>query len=1023
MRTYLTHPSIFGNMVSFVSQGDLFVMNLDTHEVRALVRNFGVVAENRFSPDGTSIYFRLLRGQDQIISEIYSIDLRNVSISRRTNFGSSMTLISGFTAEGHLVVSTNAFTFNRGYTELYGMDGNGNLYPMGFGPATDFFQSGSRVFIGRNTRELPHWKHYRGGTHGVIWSADTASGPFHMIQDNGFNISSPFLMGDRVFFSSDHEGYGCIYSMDLQGSDVVRVTDPGKFYHRNPSGHNGNIVFQCGADIYILRKNSKDPELLDVPLEIDQSKIAPRNLSPMDWGGIVTIDESGDSLAMVIRGTGKILNVQRGPVASIVRNEGRLKLVSWIGNGSILAVHTETGEDSISEYDTQGSSIKDYTGDWGIITEMVPSPDGRNIAFTNSRNELHLLGRGDSICRRIAVNTFGKISDLSWHPSGKFIAYTHHRSELSSQIRIYSISEDREYHITSYGYRDSSPVFDPSGHFMAYLSQRELDPVYDKVAFQLGYPIASRPYLVTLTSENASPFTVGYFPEDEKKESIDFEGIMGRSISFPMEIADYGKIAFGKDTLFSLKFPVHGSSKSYNDESDEREDGNLQAYDLRENRLKEVVDGIKDFSVSGNGERILLVNSEGIYVSKSTSVDLDLKSGSSDDLVEVDLTRVPVRVYPAVEFRGMFRESWVLMREHYWDPGKTGDFWSQVYQMYRPLLDRVGSRPDLSDLIRSMIGEMGSSHCYESLGDLTESQPGLPGRLGADFRVEGGLVCISAIYKGDPTNADEKSPLSAPGVNIKEGDRILEVDSRKISTIFELFDALTDTGEKTIQLKISGSGGERISSVTPLSDEKHLRYRNWVEKNRKYVHEKSGGMVGYIHIPDMGPTGYNEFFRLLYSETRYDSLIVDVRYNGGGHVSELLLEKLNRRRLGFDRSRTGDQIPYPSYSVNGKMVALTNEYAGSDGDIFSHSFKLMGLGKLIGTRTWGGVFGFESFIDLVDGTSLAQPQFAFSFTDVGMGVENYGTDPDIRVDISPDQYLRGLDPQLDAAIQEASSRQ
>lgn len=1019
MRTYLTHPSIYGKRISFVSQGDLYVMNLETAEIRCLVKNFGVVAENRFSPDGKCLFFRLIRGSDPVVSEIYSIKIDTGETRQHTNFGASVTLISGFTRDGDLIVGTNAFTFNRGYTELYVVDKNGNFSNMGYGPATDFFQEGELTFIGRNTRELQHWKHYQGGTHGVIWSADRSSGPFRVLIDNGFNINSPFLMDGRIYFSSDHEGSGAIYSIGLDGSGERRHTNPGEFYHRNPSGDGGNVVFQSGADLFIIRKDSSGPELLDIPLEIDRSKLAPRSFDPLEYAESVNIDETGENLQMIIRGTGKILNVRRGPVTTLMLEEGRIKLLSGLGRESVVAVHTGTGEDSISEFDQHGSVLKNYSGDWGIIVDLKPSTDGQHIAFANNRNELLLLRRKDSLCRSVSAGTNGRISDISWHPSGQYIAYTYHNSESSTQIRIYGIREEKEFIITSYGYKDSNPVFDPSGHFLAYISQRELDPVYDKISFQLGYPIASRPYLVTLSENSQSPFTGGYFSEEDKLDKIDFDGIMGRSIRVPVDIADYQKLGFGKDALFFLKFPVEGASKYYLDSKKEKESGILQSFDLRENRLKDVVSGISDFEISGNSEKILLLGSDGIYVAKSTATDIDLDSFNSEDLTELEESRLSARTSPEVELRGMFRESWVLMREHYWDRAKAGEFWSSVYKRYLPLLDRVGCRQDLSDLIRSMIGEMGSSHCYEFGGELTDATAEVPGRIGADFRVEGESVYVSDILIGDPTNADEKSPLLYPGVGVKPGDRIVEVDSRKVSTLFELFDALSGTAEKTVLVRTSREGSEAIFPVTPLSDEKHLRYRSWVERNRKYVHEKSRGRVGYIHIPDMGPSGYNEFFRLLYSETRYESLIVDVRYNGGGHVSELLLEKLNRKRLGFDQPRDGQKIPYPSYSVTGNIVALTNEYAGSDGDIFSHSFKLMGLGRLVGKRTWGGVFGFESYITLVDGTELAQPGFAFSFMDVGQSVENYGTDPDIQVDITPDDFLNGRDPQLDRSIAEA----
>ena len=1021
MKPYILYPSIHGNCVSFVSQDDLYVMNLKDGSLNRLVHNMGVVCENRFSPDGTGIYFRLLKGSETPVSEVFYVDLKSGMIRQCTNLGSPITSIAGFSKDGMLIASSNIESYNRGYTELFLIDGERNYRNLSLGPATDILFNGNNTILGRNTKELPHWKHYQGGTHGVIWSDIETPGNFKKILDNGYNVNSIFLMENRIFFISDHEGSGAIYSIDTGGGDLKRHTNPEDFYHRFAFGHNGKIVFSKGADIYLMETPESEPVILEPPLTVDQDRIGWANHDPLAYSSEFGLDHSGENLSLISRGHGKTLNVIRGPVYTIEAGAGRIKHMVSMKDQKYVTVHDESGEDAIAIYNFYGEKLLSFALNCGIIYEVSPSPDGKIIAFSNNRYELHILDIDSGKTEMLSKAIDGKICDLNWHPSSRYLAYAFFTAPSSSQIRIFDLKDRKEFPVTSHGYKDSNPVFDPSGHFLAYISQRELDPVYDKVAFQLSYPMASRPYLTTLASDVKSPFTDSIHPEDEKLETIDFKGIEHRSVPFPMDIADYSEISFSDSALLSLKFPVEGSMKYYLFSKAEKANGVLEAYEFRENRLKTVASSISGFAVSSSGEKIAIADSENLVVAKSSARDIDLSASDSDDFYKIDLERIVVSTSRKREFRQMFRETWVLMREFYWNREKIDGMWEKVLAKYEPLLERVGSRYALSDLLRNMMGELGTSHCYEVGGEITDTDSEGVARLAADFAASPEGVKLQTIYEGDPTSSDEKSPLRTPGYSVNEGDILISVDSRPIQNLFDLCDSLKFKDGKTVILRFRKDGKEYNIPVKPLKDDRHIRYRSWVEKNRKYVHERSNHEVGYIHIPDMGPAGFNEFYRLLESETRYRSLIVDIRFNGGGHVSELLLEKLNRKRLGFDQPRYGNPVPYPSYSVSGKIVSLTNEYAGSDGDIFSHSFKLMGLGKLLGKRTWGGVVGINPDFTLVDNTEVTQPQFAFSFKDVGFTVENYGTDPDLEIEYPPHEYMSGNDPQLDGAIDEVLS--
>jgi len=371
----------------------------------------------------------------------------------------------------------------------------------------------------------------------------------------------------------------------------------------------------------------------------------------------------------------------------------------------------------------------------------------------------------------------------------------------------------------------------------------------------------------------------------------------------------------------------------------------------------------------------------------------------------------------------MFTEAWRLQREHFWAEDMAGIDWQAIYEQYAPLLEHVSSRSELSDLFWELQGELGTSHAYERGGEYRHGPHYRQGFLGIDWHYDSYTqrYRIAHIVQGDTWDKHSTSPLNAPGIHVQVGDAVVAINGQLVGPNHSPQELLVHQADEEVQLTIEGAESQekRVVTVKALPHEHNARYREWVNNNRQTVHTLSQGRVGYIHIPDMGSNGYAEFHRGYLSQFDYPALIIDVRWNGGGNVSGLLLEKLARRRLGYDFPRWGQPIPYPMESPQGPMVAITNEHAASDGDMFCHAFKLMGLGPVIGMRTWGGVIGITHNHSLVDGTVTTQPEYAFWFKDVGWELENYGTNPDIEVDISPQDYTRGTDPQLERAIAEA----
>jgi tricorn protease len=609
-------------------------------------------------------------------------------------------------------------------------------------------------------------------------------------------------------------------------------------------------------------------------------------------------------------------------------------------------------------------------------------------------------------------------------------------------VRIVKVKSGKIHDITPPMRVDQSPAWDPEGNYLYFISTRDFDPVYDALQFDLSFPQAQRPFLVTLRNDVPNPFNPKPRPihrengddhHDDKKDEkrpkiqIDFDGIGGRILAFPVDEGEYGQIVATKNRVLFTKFEVRGIKPASHAWDDEDIAGTLIAYDLEQQRCATFAAEVSEVCMSSDArtlvyrshERLRAVDAQGDLPEEGEEPhkpgnDAGRKTGW------IDLDRVSVEVVPMDEWSQMYREAWRLQTEQFWVEDMSDIDWDRVYDRYKAVLPRIRTRTELSDVIWEMQGELGTSHAYEFGGDHREPPQYKRGFLGADFAYDAQSDGwrIERIFRGDSWNRESDSPLAEPGSQIVPGDTLVAIGGRRLSRELTPQAALVNAFGREIVLTIrSRNGDERRVAVTALRSEEALRYRAWVDENRAYVHERSEGRVGYVHIPDMGPWGFSEFHRGYLAEFDRGGLIVDVRYNRGGHVSPLLLEKLARKRVGYDVSRYSlKPIPYPPESVGGPLVALTNQFAGSDGDIFSHCFKLYGLGPLVGKRTWGGVIGINPYHHLVDGTVTTQPEFSFWFKDVGWAVENYGTDPDYDVDVAPQDYRSGRDPQLDFAM-------
>jgi tricorn protease len=651
----------------------------------------------------------------------------------------------------------------------------------------------------------------------------------------------------------------------------------------------------------------------------------------------------------------------------------------------------------------------------------------------------------------------GLISGFDFSPDGKWVAYPWTPTLHTSVIRLCRLEDGRTFPVTRPVLQDASPAFDPEGKYLYFLSRREFDPVYDNLHFDLGFPKGMRPYLVTLRKDLPSPFAIVPKPLEEEKNKdekhgkdgkdaamgdaaaaplvIDVDGIEDRVEAFPVPEGIYQQVEGIKGKVLFTSVPPEGSlKKTWIPGGQPPAKATLEAFDFATGKAETIVKDITDFALSGDRKSLVYRAGNRLRVIKPGEKPDEAKEKEPPGRASgwVDLGRLRVCALPPAEWRQMYGEAWRLQREQFWVEDMADVDWPEVYQRYLPMLDRVSTRGEFSDLLWEMQGELGSSHAYAIGGDAREDPRYDVGFLGADLAwdAEAGGWRVVRVIPGDVWDAENAPPLLRPGVNVGAGDVILAVNGRRTSAAVSPAQLLVNQAgvevELTIAVALAAAGGSRSAprrvTVKTLKNEALLRYREWVDRNRAWVHAQTGGRCGYVHVPNMGPWGYAEFHRQFLAEVDHDGLLIDVRFNGGGHVSALLLEKLARRRLGYCQSRWFGVTPWPDDAPAGPMVALTNEYAGSDGDIFSHNFKAMRLGPLIGKRTWGGVIGIWPRHTLVDGGVTTQPEFSFWFRDIGWRVENYGVDPDIEVEMRPQDYAAGEDPQLRRGVDELLKR-
>ncbi len=1048
---YYMQPTIHGERVVFVSEDDLWSVPAAGGVAHRLTALPGTVSLPRFSPDGHLLAFT---GRDEGAPEAYVMG-GDGGPARRLTYLGGMSATAGWTPDGkQVLVRSNIEEPFAQLQHLYAVSVRGGppqRLPVGPAREIAYEPAGKGRVLGVNTGDPARWKRYRGGTAGQLWIDREGKGRFEALLKVTGNLAHPLWVGDRVWFISDHEGHGNLYSVLPSGQGLKRHTDHEDCYARHAQSDGTRIVYQAGADLWLYDPAQGHSARIEVRFLSPRKGRARRYVPAARFMEAADLHPQGHTLGLVARGAAFTMGLWEGAPARLDPGSGvRWRLLSWLSDGKRVAVVSdEGGEEHLVVAAADGSGTpRAIRGDIGRALHLVTSPAGVDrIAVTNHRQELLLVDVATGRRRSVDKSPFDRIHGVCFSPDGRYLAYGFQASRQSSQIRLFDTRSGKITEVTRPDFWDGEPSFDPDGRYLYFLSRRIFDPVYDTQYFDLGFPRGIQPCLVTLKADTPNPFDpaqrtprpphekgLAQAPAAGSKKKgaatavvIDLKGIQDRVLALPVPEGRYAKICGGRGRVFYSSLPIQGSLDSHWGPGGEpKAEQTLAYYDYAAEKGETLREGISDFSLSLDGKTLLLQIGRRLRALGAGIGPKEIPSG--DDVGRANgwlsLDRARLLIEPGAEWEQMFDEAWRLQRDHFWDPAMSGVDWKAVHARYRPLVDRVGSRAEFSDLLWELQGELGTSHCYELGGDYRPDVGWKQGFLGADLAYDARRKAwvVTRVPKGDSWSDKASSPLAAPGIGVQAGDLLLSVDGQRVGAERTPQECLLSQGGRSVWIEVRrGASKPRRLAVRTLNSETALRYRDWVEANRERVHSATKGRVGYVHIPNMGPQGYSEFHRYYRNEVLKDGLIVDVRFNGGGHVSQLLLEKLLRKRTGYGHSRWMGTDTYPDLAPAGPMVAMTNEFAGSDGDMFSHAFKLYGLGPLIGKRTWGGVVGIWPRHALVDGTVTTQPEFAHYFLDVGWGIENYGTDPDIEVEITPQDHAKGRDPQLERALAEVQA--
>jgi tricorn protease len=1049
----LAQPAVSATHVAFIYAGDLWSAKLDGADVRRLTTSEGPVSNPAFSPDGRTLAFS---AQYNGNTDVYVVGVDGGAPTRLT-WHPGADVVQGFTPDGKSVVFTSPrAVFTGRYTQLFTVPvGGGVETPLAIPHASraSYSPDGKKIAYDPLAPPFLQWKHYRGGQVSTVTIFDTQSYATEIIAqpESRANDVDPVWVGDTIFFRSDRAGEFNVYAYDGKGTQVRQVTHYDDFPVLSLSAGGGHIVYEQAGYLHLLDPATGQAKKLTFSVPSDMRETRVRFVRGAKWIRDASLSPSGARAVFEFRGDIVTVPAEKGDVRNLTRSAGvHERDPAWSPDGKSIAYFSDkSGEYQLFVESQDGKSEpKTYAIDGhGFYESPTWSPDSQKIAYLDNSQSLYWIDLKTGRSKKIASQeTYTPASQLrsAWSPDSKWVAYTIATRPLVMAVSVYSVDQDKSFPITDGLAEVTEPVFDRGGKYLYFFGSTDAGPILDWFS-QSGNDMQEtrNVYITVLRKDLPSPLAKESDEEGAKKEPgeskdqkdtkepkdskdqpgspaaphgggatadtaqkdapfrMDLEDIQFRILDLPIPPGNLSRLQAGNaGQIYFIR------------EVDDKP--TLQRFDLEKRKPETVLADVADYRLSADGKKVLYRSKDSWFIAATTK---EVKAGEG----KIATDAIEVKVDPRAEWTEIFTEAWRTNRDYFYDPGMHGVDWKAAKAKYGALLPDVTTRSDLNRVMQWMASELSvGHHRLTSPGDVPSAEHDVPGGLlGADYSVENGRYRFSKVYGGLNWTPELRSPLTEPGVNVKAGEYLLAVNGTDLRATTNLFSVFENTAGKIVEITVGPNPdgtGSRTVQVVPVASELALRNREWVEDNLRKVDKATNGRVAYVYVPNTAEPGHAYFKRYFFPQAHKDAVIVDERFNGGGQVADYYIDILRRPLVSYWAMRYGADLKTPAASVQGPKVMITDETAGSGGDLLPWMFRKFKLGPIVGKRTWGGLVGILGFPEFIDGGGITAPNLAI-WTEDGWVVENEGVPPDIEVEQTPADVIKGRDPQLEKAIE------
>lgn len=1038
----LAQPATSATHVAFVYAGDLWVARHDGGDVRRLTTDDGLESNPAFSPDGRRLAFS---AQYEGNTDVYVVPVEG-GVPTRLTWHPGADIVQAFTLDGNAVLFTSGrAVFTARYTQLFKVPVAGGIEEPLPIPNVARAVPGPGGLIAYNpiAPRFAQWKQYRGGTVSRVWIIDPTGKELVKIPqpETRSNDVDAMWVGNLIYFRSDRNGEFNLFSFDPRSKAVRQLTRYTDFPILSASAGGGRIVFEQAGYLHLLDPSNERATRLKIGVTADLPETRPRFASGARWIRNAALSPTGVRAAFEFRGEIVTVPAEKGDARNLTQTTAaHERSPAWSPDGQSVAYFSDEGGEyalRIAPQDGKSAPRVITVEGHGFYQQLTWSPDSKKLSYTDNSQSLYWLDLASGASTRIdghRVYTPAGLPAHAWSPDSAWIAYVVNLQPLVTAVHLYSIDQKRSHQITD-GLGDvADPVFDRSGRYLYFFGSTDAGPAVDWFAQSNADMEFTRSIYVTVL-RNDLPSPLARESDEEKVTErpageasgataapaapaavrIDLDGIGQRILDLPVPAGQLGSLRTGAAGQIYYTRGVDGQTAegALGQISTRNE---LHRYDLSQRRDETLLPNVNGYALSADGRKMLYASS-GAWSIVATTGRIEPAAG------RLAIDGIQVRVDPRAEWRQIFDEAWRINRDYFYAANMHGVDWVAMKKKYEGFLTDAANRADVNRVLQWMSSELSVGHHNVGGGDAPAAPATVPGGLlGADYAVENGRYRLKKVYGGLNWNPQLRSPLTEPGVNVKEGEYLLAVRGRDIKAPANIYSFFENTSGKIVEITVGPSpdgAGSRTVQVVPIANESALRNRDWVERNLKRVDEATKGRVAYVYVPNTAAQGHEYFKRYFFPQAHKDAIIIDERFNGGGQVADYYIDLLRRPLISYWAMRYGEDLKTPTASIQGPKVMLIDETAGSGGDLLPWMFRRFQLGPLVGQRTWGGLVGTLGFPTLMDGGSITAPNLAIWTPDEGWTVENEGVAPDIEVEQTPADVIAGRDPQLEKAIEVA----